>query len=106
MNVVETIKRLRQYSCPSEFFLKEGIPKYLEKHNGKKAVLYINIKRAFDEILGYPVGIHAGKYKDRILGIHIIMALTIALRKLEKEGIVKRRSQGIWIWVGNGGLKK
>ena len=101
-NRAEIIKNLRRYSSPCEFFIKEGIPRYLAKHNGDGRQLYINIRRAFNEILGYPVGIHAGKYKDKILGVHI-MALTNALRKLEKEGMVKRRSQGIWIWVGNGG---
>ena len=103
-NRVETIKKLAQYDNPCEFFLKEGIPRYIAKHNGDGRRLYINTKRAFHEIMGYPVGIHASNYRDRIWGIHI-MSFVNALRILREEGKVEQRSRGIWIWKGNGGGK-
>ena len=101
-NRAEIIKNLRQYSSPCEFFIKEGIPRYITKHNGDGRQLYINIRRAFHEILGYPIGIHASNYRDRIWGIHI-MSFVNALRILREEGKVEQRSHGIWIWKGNGG---
>ena len=89
----EIIKNLRQYEHPADFFYKK-LPEYVEK-NGE----FIQVKRAFHEILGFPVGVHAGQYQERIFGIHI-MALTNALRKLRGEGKVEMRSQGVWIWKG------
>ena len=97
-NRTETIKTLHEYSHPADFFY-EKLPEYVSKHG-----VFIKVKRAFHELLGYPTGIHASRYRDRIFDIHI-MSLTNALRKLEREGVVEKRSQGVWIRKGNGGRK-
>jgi len=93
-NSAETIKILAQYrDHPADFFI-DRLPEYA-RENGN----FIKVKRAFHELLGYGAGIHAGRYRDRIAGVHI-MALTNALRKLREEGKVEMRSQGVWIWKG------
>jgi len=97
---IETIKRLRKYPHPADFF-KDRLPEYVKKSNDQ----YIQVRRAFHEILGYPVGVHAGKYKDSIFGIHQ-MSLINALRQLEQEGKVERRTQGVWVWKENGEKKQ
>ncbi|MEA3485786.1 MAG: hypothetical protein U9R03_03655 [Candidatus Aerophobetes bacterium] len=93
----EIIKDLAYYRQHPANFFYERLPEYIEE-NGR----FIQVKRAFHEILNYPVGIHAGRYQERIFGIHI-MALTNALRQLRKEEKVEMRSQGVWVWVENDG---
>jgi len=96
-NSAETINFLPQYrDRPADFFI-DRLPAYASE-NGR----FIQVKRAFHEILGYPVGIHAGRYRESILGVHL-MSLVNALRQLEQEGKVERRGHGIWIWKENGG---
>jgi len=92
-NSVEIIKDLRGYSHPADFFI-DRLPEYANE-NGN----FIKVKRAFHELLGHEAGIHAGRYQNRIFGVHI-MALTNALRKLREEGKVEMRSRGVWIWKG------
>jgi len=77
---------------------KDRLPEYVRESGDQ----YIQVRRAFHEILGYPVGIHAGRYKDSILGIHL-MSLINALRELEEQGRVERKARGLWIWKENGG---
>ena len=93
LNNFEIIKNLRKYNQPADFFY-ERLPEYASE-NGN----FIKVRRAFQELLGCGVGIHADRYRDRIAGIHI-MSLTNALRKLRDEGKVEMRSQGLWIWKG------
>jgi len=95
-NSIETIKILRRYSHPADFFI-DRLPEYASE-NGK----FIQVRRAFHEIMGYPVGIHAGKYQEKLFGVHL-MSLINALRKLESQGKVERRGRGRWVWKGNGG---
>ena len=93
----EIIKRLREYSCPADFF-KDRLPEYVKKSNDQ----YIQVRRAFHEILGYPVGIHASRYEEELFGVHL-MSLINALRELESQGKVERRGHGVWVWKENGG---
>ena len=92
----ETIKTLRQYSHPADFF-KERLPNYVSK----TGECVIQVRRAFYEIIGLPVGIHASRYREEIFGIHL-MSLINALRQLESEGKVERRGRGLWIWKNGG----
>jgi len=92
----EIIKRLREYSCPADFF-KERLPEYVAKTGDQ----YIQVRRAFHELMGYEAGIHAGVYKEKLFGVHL-MSLINALRELERQGKVQRRSQGVWIWKDGG----
>ena len=96
-NSIETIKRLREYSCPADFF-KESLQSYVNE-TGEH---FIQIRRTFHEILGYPAGIHAGRYRESILGVHL-MSLVNALRDLEEEGRVERKGKGLWVWKEKNG---
>ena len=96
-NSIETIKTLRQYPHPADFF-KDKLPEYVKKSNDQ----YIQVRRAFHEILGYPVGIHASRYEEELFGVHL-MSLINALRELENQGKVERRGHGVWVWKENGG---
>jgi len=96
-NSIEIIKTLRQYPHPADFF-KDKLPEYVRESGDS----FIQVRRAFHEIMGYPVGINAGKYQEKLFDVHL-MSLINALRELEEQGKVERKTRGLWIWRENGG---
>lgn len=98
-NVAETIKNLRKYPHAADFF-KDMLPSYVNE----TGECFIQVRRAFHELMGLPVGIHAGRYREEIFGVHL-MSLINALRELEDQGKVQRRGRGVWVWK-NGGKKQ
>jgi len=95
-NRSDTIKTIKGYSKPSDFFL-EQLPGYFEQYGP-----YIKTSRCFNVLMGGTAGIHSRGYKRKIAGVDI-SCLSYALGVLRDRGLVKRRSRCVWVWTGNGG---